>query len=219
MLQRWILILAGLLWLAACVGGSAVLLRYSSTPGEEGAALPQWPGDSRLALNRDRDTLVIAVHPHCPCTRASIVELNDLMLALKGRLGAYVLVMKPREFPVGWENTGLVESARRIPGTRVVIDLDGLEAARFGAKTSGQAVLYDDGGRLLFNGGITEGRGHIGDNAGLQRIVSLVKTGRADKNDSLVFGCPLNAKACPYSKADINPTGSKGDLNDRQSSL
>ncbi|HTC21602.1 MAG TPA: hypothetical protein VK859_12185, partial [bacterium] len=116
----------------------------------------------------------------------------------------------------------LVSSARRIPDTRVVIDLDGSEAARFGARTSGQVVLYDEGGRLLFNGGITEGRGHIGDNAGLQRIVSLVKTGRADKNDSLVFGCPLNAKACPYQQnqpTDAGQTGSKGDLNDRQSSL
>jgi hypothetical protein len=219
MLQRWSLILAGVLWLVACVGGSAVLLRYSSTAGEKGSALSQWPGDSRITPSPGEDTLVIAVHPHCPCTRASIVELNDLMLSLKGRVGAYVLVMKPHEFPAGWENTDLVSSARRIPDTRVVVDLDGLEAARFGAKTSGQVVLYDGGGRLLFNGGITEGRGHIGDNAGFQRIVSLVKTGRADKNDSLVFGCPLNAKACHFDKADANQTVSKGKANEKQSSL
>jgi len=203
MLQRWILILAGIIWLAACVGGGTVLLRYSSTAGERGNTLSQWPVNSRIAQCKDEDTLVIAVHPHCPCTRASMVELNDLMLALKGKVKAYVLVMKPREFPAGWENTDVVSGARRIPDTTVVFDLDGVEAARFGAKTSGQAVLYDEKGRLLFNGGITAGRGHIGDNPGLQRIISLVKTGKADKNDSLVFGCPLNAKFCPLSRSTL----------------
>ncbi len=211
MVKRWILIVAGIVWLVVCVGGSAVLLHYASTPGEEGKAGPRWPDQSGLALNRGGDTLVIAVHPHCPCTRASIVELNDLMLSLKGRMKAYVLVMRPKEFPQGWENTDLVSSARRIPGTTVVVDVDGVETARFGARTSGQALLYDPQGRLLFSGGITEGRGHIGDNAGFQRITSLVKTGKADRNDSLVFGCPLDAKYCPLEKTDKPTAGLKGE--------
>jgi hypothetical protein len=219
MTQRWILILAGILWLVACVGGSSVLLHYASTAGERGNSLSQWPVKSQLTPFKDGDTLVIAVHPHCPCTRASMVELNDLMLSLKGKLKAYVLVMKPHDFPGGWENTDILSSARRIPDTTVLVDVDGLEAARFGATTSGQSILYDRKGQLLFNGGITEGRGHIGDNPGLQRIVSLVKTGKADKNDSLVFGCPLNAKFCPMAKAGTTQTQSKGMTNDKPSSL
>ena len=219
MLQRWILILAGMIWLAAIGGGGTVLLRYASTPGEGGRALTDWPAGSPLVRAGGEDTLVVAVHPHCPCTRASMVELNQLMLALKGKLKAYVLVIKPREFPKGWENTGLVAGARLIPDTTVLVDLDGVEAARFGAKTSGQAILYNAQGMLLFNGGITEGRGHLGDNAGMQRIISLVKTGQSDKNGSLVFGCPLNAKTCPMEKADITRTQSKGKAHDKQSSL
>jgi hypothetical protein len=219
MFQRWILIAAGIFWLVSSVGGTVILLRYASTAGERGDALSRWPSNSKLALDSGVDTLVIAIHPHCPCTRASIVELNDLMLSLRGKLKTYVLVIKPRDFPESWDETDLVSSARRIPDTTIVVDLDGLEATRFGAQTSGQAILYNDKGGLLFNGGITEGRGHIGDNAGLQRIISLVKTGKADKNDSLVFGCPLNAQSCPMEKADTTRTDLKGMPNDKPASL
>jgi hypothetical protein len=141
------------------------------------------------------------------------------MLSLKGRVRATVLVIKPKGFPAGWEETDIVASARRIPGTTVLLDLDGTQAARFGAKTSGQAVLYDGSGKLLFSGGITEGRGHLGDNAGLQRIKSLVLTGKADKAESLVFGCPLSAKVCPMGKVESNQQSSKGEVHVQQSKL
>ncbi len=219
MFQRWILILAGLLWLGACVGGSVVLLHYASTAGEAGEVGPLWPQTAGLAFNPSGKTLVVAVHPHCPCTRATVAELNELMLALKGQVKAYVLVMRPHEFPAGWENTDVLSSARRIPNTQVVIDLDGQKAALFGAKTSGEAILYDGRGRVMFNGGITEGRGHIGDNPGVERILSLVRTGKADKNSSLVFGCPLNAKACPLEKAGDSTQQTKGETNGKSDRL
>jgi hypothetical protein len=143
---------------------------------------------------------VVFAHPHCPCTRASLVELNLLMQNLQGKLGVYVLVVKPQGLPEGWEKTDILTSAQRIPGVKTQVDEDGTETGRFGAATSGQAMLFDEGGRLLFNGGITPGRGHIGENEGLKRIASLVETGRADKNNSLVFGCALTAKFCPREK-------------------
>src|SRR5712691_5642885 len=59
------------------------------------------------------------------------------------------------------------------------------------APTSGQTVLYDSQGRLLFSGGITGSRGHSGDNAGRSSIVSLVNAGVADQKETIVFGCPL----------------------------
>ena len=213
------LIFAGILWVVAIAVGGTVLLRYASTAGDIGNSPQGWPAASHLSLFPDAATLVLSVHPHCPCTRASVVELNDLMLALRGRLKAYVLVIKPGDFPEGWEKTDILSSAKRIPGVEVLTDLDGAEAAKFGARTSGQAMLFDSGGRLMFNGGITEGRGHIGDNPGLQRIISLVKTGKADKNNSLVFGCPLNAKSCPMEKADKSQEHSKGAAHDDQYSL
>jgi hypothetical protein len=201
--QRRILVLAGLLWLIACFGGSAVLLHYSLTPSDAGKAVSQWPASSALTPFPGKTTLVVFAHPHCPCTRATLVELNILMQNLRGKLGVYVLFIKPQGLPEGWEKTDILASAQRIPGVETQIDEGGIEAARFGAATSGQAMLFDQGGHLLFNGGITQGRGHIGENEGFRRIASLVQTGQADKNNSLVFGCALTAKFCPTEKRGL----------------
>ena len=56
-------------------------------------------------------------------------------------------------------------------------DDDGAEARRFGAETSGQTLLYDEHGALLFSGGITGARGHAGDNAGRASLVALLNRG------------------------------------------
>ena len=86
-------------------------------------------------------------------------------------------------------------TARRFceEGARVVLvdrDADGVEAARFGAKTSGQALLYAADGRLLFHGGLTPSRGHEGDNEGLRRVTAILD-GKAARDESPVFGCSL----------------------------
>ena len=87
-------------------------------------------------------------------------------------------------------------AASTIPGVTIVRDDDGVEAARFHA-SSGATVLYDTQGRLLFSGGITSARGHEGDSAGLQRISSLLRTGKADRSDAPVYGCSMRHEARP----------------------
>jgi hypothetical protein len=72
-----------------------------------------------------------------------------------------------------------------------MIDDEGAEANRFHAATSGQTLLYDADGRLLFSGGITGSRGHAGDNAGENAIVSWVNSGAAARTETSVFGCAL----------------------------
>jgi hypothetical protein len=109
----------------------------------------------------------------------------------QGRLTAYVLFLKPTDFSEDWEKTDLWRSAASIPGVTAMIDDQGAEANRFHAATSGQTLLYDAAGSLLFSGGITGSRGHSGDNAGQAAIVSLVNSGAAARTETSVFGCPL----------------------------
>ncbi len=132
-------------------------------------------------------------HPHCPCTRASVGELARLMTRCEGLLTARVLFFEPPDAPEGWVRTDLWRSAAAIPGVDVLEDESGVEAGRFGATTSGQTVLYDVNGRLLFRGGITGARGHAGDNAGRSAIVSLLTGGTAGRMETSVFGCALQA--------------------------
>jgi hypothetical protein len=179
------------LWLLVVGVGLSFLLGYENTPGVAAKPLASWPADSQIQRTPGRATLVMLVHPHCPCSRASIGELALLMAQTQGRLEAYVLFLKPAEFSNDWEKTDLWQSAAGIPGVKPIVDYDGVEARRFHAATSGQTVLYDAEGRLLFSGGITMARGHAGDNAGRSAIVSLVNAKLAEQTETPVFGCPL----------------------------
>ncbi len=178
-------------WLALVLVGTFAMQHYGSTPSAKDSAPPEWPSSSRIARDAGRPQLVMLAHPHCPCTRASLAELSRLLTTLSGRLGVHVLFVRPKGVEADWESTDLLEQARGIPGAVVELDEGGREAALFGARTSGDAVLYGEDGRLLFHGGITPSRGHQGDNVGSLRITSLVTTGSKDLAESAVFGCEL----------------------------
>jgi hypothetical protein len=200
--KRLIMLAACALWLLMISTGVEILWGYESTPGVAAAAPVRWPDESRLKRATDHATLVMLAHPHCPCTRASIGELAQLMTQAQGRVTAYVLFIKPADFADGWEQTDLLTSAAAIPGVTVVRDDEGLEANLFHAATSGQTMLYDAQGKLLFSGGITGARGHAGDNAGRSSVVSLLTTNESAQHQTPVFGCPLFAgkSKCPLRK-------------------
>lgn len=189
--NRLVILASLIMWLLLVGIGLSVLWGYENAPGIAAKPPAQWPEDSQIQRAPDGATLVMLAHPHCPCTRATIGELALLMAHSQGRLKAYVLFLKPTGFSVDWEKTDLWQSAARIPGVRVMVDDEGAEARRFHAATSGQTILYDAGGRLLFSGGITGSRGHSGDNTGRSAIVSLVNARAADEAETFVFGCPL----------------------------
>ena len=74
-LSRCVLPILTLLWLGAAAAGMSLLWDYALTPGEDGKSLSDWPVDSKLALDKVDPTLLVFVHPRCPCSRASMREL------------------------------------------------------------------------------------------------------------------------------------------------
>jgi hypothetical protein len=188
--RLWTGLLAG--WLAVVAAGTALLWRYKSTPGAAGHAPERWPDGTTLARTPGVPALVMLAHPQCPCTRASVTELAVLMARFGGRLAATVVFVHPDGVDDDWDATELSRRAAAIPGVRVVRDDGGREAARFGAEVSGQTLLYDGDGRLRFQGGITNARGHEGDSAGLRRITAILGGAAPERNDAPVFGCALH---------------------------
>src|SRR5207253_11434658 len=108
------------------------LLAYESTSGTIGAVPRQWPSTSQIERVTDRPTLIMLAHPRCPCTRASVAELAQMMARMQGKVYAYVLFLKPQPSGAEWEDTELRRSAAAIPGVKVLSDADGVEARRFG---------------------------------------------------------------------------------------
>lgn len=190
-MRQFVLIAVCAVWVLMVGIGLGLLWAYENAPGSLSNPPSHWPSDSSIQLDTARPTLLMLAHPHCPCTRASIGELSRLMTQAQDRVTTYVLYLKPAGATQDWEQTDLWESAASIPGVKVIVDDGGIEAQRFKAVTSGQTVLYDSEGRLLFCGGITASRGHFGDNAGRSAIVSLLQTGKAERTETFAFGCSL----------------------------
>ena len=178
-------------WLAISVGGMFALESHKAKPGEPGAAPETWPSASAISRANDVPTLVLFAHPRCPCTSASLTELEKIGARLGRRIAIRVLFIAPAGTPSGWEKSDLWTKAARIPGADVFTDEGSGEAARFGSVTSGQVALYSAAGTRLFQGGITSSRGHEGDNLGADRVISLVTTEGVSNATTPVFGCPL----------------------------
>jgi hypothetical protein len=157
------------------------------------ASLPVtlFPGNSAVRLVSDKLTLVLFAHPHCPCTRASLHELEGLLAGTRNRVSVTVVFTIPDGVPAGWEQGDLWNSVTSIPGFRVIRDQGGGEAHRFDVEGSGHVLLYAPSGKLLFSGGITASRGHEGNNVGRSAIVSFILGGDSPVSHAPVFGCSL----------------------------
>ena len=161
-------------WVMAVLAGFAALMRYATTPGAAGPAAVMWPTASVLTPDPQRANLVVLAHPRCPCTRATMDELERLLTRCQGLVAVHVLLYRPHASPENWEKTDLWQRAAALPGASVQADDDGIQAGLFGAATSGHVLLYDRDGRLLFSGGITNTRGHAGASDGADAILSLL---------------------------------------------
>ena len=180
-------------WLLAVVTAMAVLSAYTNEPGDSKAAPATWPADSTLPFDGRRPALVLIAHPHCPCTRATIGELERIMAGARGRIEAHVLFIRPVDTAEDWAQTDLWATASAIPGVTVHRDDAGIESRRFQAATSGDTLLYGRDGRLLFQGGITISRGHAGDSPGRSAILACLEQNAPGERATPVFGCPLFA--------------------------
>jgi hypothetical protein len=159
-----------------------------------GAVAVNWPSVSVVARQAGKPTLLMFAHPHCPCTRASIGELAQIMAHAVGKVNAYVLFVKPPNAAADWDDTDLRASAAAIPGVTVGTDENGKEAARFGAETSGHTLVFDRNGALVFTGGITASRGHAGNNAGENAVLAALNQETVERSRTPVFGCLLTKR-------------------------
>jgi len=195
--KRAVLVVAAAIWLIAAGVGMKVVLDYQVAAGVAAHPPEAWPVASQIPRTDGKFSLLLIAHPQCPCTRASLDELAGIMTRTDGALEVSVLFVVPPGLDASWADTDLWRNASSLPGAHVALDPDGTESRRFGVATSGQVLLYDPSGRLLFAGGITPGRGHAGDNAGREAVEAALATGRSAKKtkpvDTPVFGCALAA--------------------------
>ena len=188
MLAKPVLLKSALLSTAmvAIVCGWFQLLRFSTTDGEQSVAPAVLPAEF-FSLG-SQPLLLVFVHPQCSCTAATFQQLDRLLSQSREPLQIVLAVYdsvpihaRPPIHPEVWI---------RHP-YRLLIDTGGSLARRFGAATSGEILLYSSNRQLLFQGGITAGRAHSGDNLGSQALLTAIDSGQVTPSHSPVFGCPI----------------------------
>jgi len=182
----WLIFIA--LWIALLGFGLCARFRYETTEGAAARAPALFPSGSTLPDVDARARVLMFVHPECPCTLASLREFERL-LTKTTTARATLVVAETLDRP--WSETDAAAIAKRIPRLAIFHDVDGVEARRFGARTSGQVVMYDAHGALRFSGGITGSRGHVGDNVGVQTLARALAEEDPRAHRAAVFGCPI----------------------------
>lgn len=185
------LLVATGVWLTVLVIGLGVVYRYGYAAGPTGTTSLDWPANSTLNRTSNRMAAVMFVHPRCPCTRASLSELERFSAWSDGRIDLCVVFYRPATENDAWAHTSLWTQAKRLPNTTLIIDSDDAIAREFGARTSGYVVAFDSFGHLSFSGGITLARGHEGASDGTAALRELVKGNAGTLRKTITFGCPI----------------------------
>ena len=182
--------LAGAIWVVTVAAAVRSIRAFEATPGRAADAPERWPASAAIERQPGTWTLVMLIHPHCSCSRASVSELAAVVEGAPRNLRAYVLTYQPHEYGPEWSHTDVWTAARRLSRVRVITDVDGKEARRFGGYTSGQTFLFDPDGNRRFSGGITLLRGHAGLNSGRADVIRIANGG-AGRGTHPVFGCAI----------------------------
>ena len=176
------------LWLSAIGAWFVALASYHNQAGQVSSADEPMTPDAEHAW-----LLVMAVHPECPCTQASLAELDRLLCHVGREVECRAFIMVSPD-TTQLPKTAILRRASRIPGLALISDPNGKSAGRLGIRTSGGVVLFDREGNVRYSGGLTSSRGHEGDNRGVAAIRALVETGQAEHSSGPVFGCPLTSE-------------------------
>jgi hypothetical protein len=184
-------------WAVVIGFGLHTLLVYKGKAGSPGQTPEIWPVNGSISLFSAKPTLLVFAHPRCPCTKATLGEIELLAAQAKGCFVPTILFYEPDEVKLSeseaWTNSVLIKEAQSIPGVKLIFDPKGELARQFGAETSGHTVLYRPDGKLLFSGGITGSRGHLGENAGFDSLLRILTepSAQPDRVTGSVFGCGL----------------------------
>jgi len=201
-----------LIWGAGIITALYSLQHYNSLPA--GTVFCK-VHESRLyhPTSSPSPSLVMYVHPFCPCTRASFQELTKIVDRARadGKEPAVkIVVVVAPGMPEGWRDGPNVRAAHQFQGAEVYYDLDAHLAHAQSVTTSGHVVMFDSPARLGFRGGITRSRGHAGDNDGTRAITDILNGRKPEVSAMPVYGCPLfDAEACASSEECSAPGAAK----------
>jgi hypothetical protein len=192
-----------LMWLLLSGAGWFRLADYQNSPDSDGQ-LPQTVSARNESPSDRRSTMLVFLHPHCPCSRATVRQLEAIVRRNCEPLTIRVMFLHPSGTPEDWHRTELWDRTQAIPGVEVADDTDGALTRRYGVRYSGHALLYNKDGERIYSGGITVSRGHEGDHP-IRAFLTGQKNPEMISQCCPVFGCPLFPAGEPAQVVESDP--------------
>ncbi|QEG20794.1 hypothetical protein [Mariniblastus fucicola] len=187
------LLLTGLLTVS--LAGFAVLVDYSSRPGPVAPTPRQFPAQAFPDREKGTPTIVVAYHPKCPCTFATVRCLERLRTEFRCKPNLIAYAYRPESAPDSWIESSSTAILRKFEGTVIDPDAEASVSRQFGARVSGHVFVYDGNDKLVFSGGITPGRGHEGYCEASLQFVRSVNGATTESTQWPIFGCEINRVA------------------------
>ncbi len=182
-----------LLWLTGLAVGFFGLYTYEFSGTTDTNSPAYWPDDIPLLSSKQGPTLLFFVHPRCPCTAASISELDRVLSRNPSSYQTYVVFPVPSRAPTGWLFGSNHSAAQRLPHAEIIEDDSASITNTFGVVLSGTTLVYGPDGRLIYEGGITASRGHAGTSYGSLALEAIAQGDTSPRTGIPVFGCPVAA--------------------------
>lgn len=191
----------GLVWLVGIAIGSYFMFQHEYTPGAQEPAPQQLPADleKQFGASEKKLTLVMAVHPDCPCTSASIEQLDRFLALHEKDTRAIALFWTDRSGNPpsnSLENNSYWQRLQKLDAVSLMKDPEGKTAESLGSLVSGTVTAYDAEGKLVFQGGLTATRGHAGPSPALDALNAIL-AGKPipEISTTMSFGCSLNDRS------------------------
>lgn len=190
-------------WLVSVVVAFLQLADYACRPGQAAEPRSAWPSETKLNFIDDHWNVLVFMHPKCPCSRASMTELQRVIEQLEDSNGQNIVTQFVFFHPEAesqadsedWNDSELIRASSKLTDLAPWFDRGAVESRRFGATTSGHVMAYSPSGELGFSGGVTVRRSHEGDNAAAQALAEILDGSVNIEPTYPVFGCPITG--CP----------------------
>ena len=105
------LVVVGILWASLVIVGFSRLEREEFTPVENVPVATGFPSHSAIPLALDKPTLLLFLHPYCPCSRSSLHELDELLAETQNKVSPIIVFVIPPDIEPGWKQSDLWKSA------------------------------------------------------------------------------------------------------------
>src|SRR4051812_5871669 len=103
------------LWATAAALLFAVYVNHDLRPGAAARALGDWPEGSALAHSTEHDTLIMFLHPFCPCSKASVAQLNAVIRQLEHPPSVTFVMVRARGLDDASQSSPLLPLIEQLP--------------------------------------------------------------------------------------------------------